>query len=114
MTTAKPRAAAAVVAATMLACCSSAPSPTADLGREPAGKISVDGMYTHLGKLQEIADANKRTHNVHILGTILGADVGVCGVASVIHSAAADRVAACVHSCEHIEAFTTGLSTHPT
>ena len=61
MTTAKLRAAAAVVAATMLACCSSSPSPTADLGRELAGKFSVDGMYTHLGKLQEIADANKRT-----------------------------------------------------
>src|SRR5262249_12139670 len=48
---------------------------------KPAGKLSVDGMYIHLGKLQEIADANKRTHNVHILGTILGADVGVCRVA---------------------------------
>jgi hypothetical protein len=61
MTTAKLRAAAAVVAATMLACCSSSPSPTADLVREPAGRISVDGKYTHLGKLQEVADANKRT-----------------------------------------------------
>ena len=61
MTTAKLRAAAAVVAATMLACCSSSPSPTADRGRELAGKFSVDGMHTHLGKLQVIADANTRT-----------------------------------------------------
>ena len=61
MTTAKLRAAAAVVAATMLACCSSSPSPTADRGRELAGKFSVDGMHTNLGKLQEIADTNTRT-----------------------------------------------------
>jgi outer membrane murein-binding lipoprotein Lpp len=65
MTTAKLLAAAAVVAATMLACCSSSPSPTADLVREPAGKISVDGMPTHLGKLQEIADAKAHPRGRH-------------------------------------------------
>ena len=41
--------------------CSSSPSPAAISARELAGKVSVDGMYAHLGKLQEIADANKRT-----------------------------------------------------
>ena len=65
MTTAKLRAAAAAIAATVLAGCSSSPTASpAELGRELAGKISVDGMYTHLGKLQEIADANKHTRAV--------------------------------------------------
>jgi Zn-dependent M28 family amino/carboxypeptidase len=56
--------AAALVMATVLAACSPAkspPAPAGDLGRELASKATVDGMYTHLRKLQEIADANDRT-----------------------------------------------------
>ena len=49
-----------VVAVTALASCSSTDSaPASDLPRDVAGKISADGMYTHLRKLQEIADANQ-------------------------------------------------------
>ena len=56
-------AAAAIVAAVLAACTSahSPPAPTGDLGRELAGKVSVDGMLVHLRKLQEIADANNGT-----------------------------------------------------
>jgi Zn-dependent M28 family amino/carboxypeptidase len=52
---------AAVVVIAALTSCSSSESPAAptDLGRELAGKVTADGMYTHLRKLQEIADANK-------------------------------------------------------
>jgi hypothetical protein len=32
--------------------------PTTDVARDLAGKVSVDGMYTHLRKLAQIADAN--------------------------------------------------------
>jgi hypothetical protein len=56
------RAVAAVmaVAVTALAACSSASSPPAtDLSRDVAGKVTADAMYTHLRKLQEIADANR-------------------------------------------------------
>ena len=48
------------VALTALAACSSTDSaPTADAPRDVAGKVTADGMYTHLRKLQEIADANR-------------------------------------------------------
>jgi len=56
------RAVAAVmaIAVTALAACSSTePAAATDLPREVAGKVTADGMYTHLRKLQEIADANK-------------------------------------------------------
>ncbi len=49
---------AAVVVAMLLGGCSSAPSPPQDLARDLADKVGVDGMYVHLRKLQEIADAN--------------------------------------------------------
>jgi Zn-dependent M28 family amino/carboxypeptidase len=53
-------AAAAVVIAVLASCSSSESStaPSADVARELAGKVTADGMYTHLRKLQEIADAN--------------------------------------------------------
>jgi Zn-dependent M28 family amino/carboxypeptidase len=48
------------VALTALAACSSSDSaPAADHPRDVAGKVTADGMYTHLRKLQEIADANR-------------------------------------------------------
>jgi Peptidase family M28/PA domain len=49
------------VALTALAACSSTGSapPPKDLARDVAGKVTADGMYTHLRKLQEIADANR-------------------------------------------------------
>jgi Zn-dependent M28 family amino/carboxypeptidase len=56
------RVAAAVmaIAVTALASCSSTESaPAPDLARDVAGKVTADGMTTHLRKLQEIADANK-------------------------------------------------------
>jgi hypothetical protein len=55
------RAVAAVmaVAVTTLAACSSTDSAPAAVPREIAGKVTADGMYTHLRKLQEIADANR-------------------------------------------------------
>ena len=34
-------------------------APAPDLARDLAGKVTADGMYTHLRKLQEIADANR-------------------------------------------------------
>jgi hypothetical protein len=52
--------ASAVLAVTALTSCSSSDSSTApDPARELAGKVTVDGIYTHLRKLQEIADANQ-------------------------------------------------------
>jgi Zn-dependent M28 family amino/carboxypeptidase len=54
----------ALIAATVLTSCSSTeapPAPAQNLGRELAGKITSDAMYTHLRKLAEIADANKGT-----------------------------------------------------
>ncbi|OBF31527.1 peptidase M28 [Mycobacterium sp. ACS1612] len=57
------RAVAAVMAVAVmaLAACSSTEAPVAadDLPREIAGKLTADDMYTHLRKLQEIADANR-------------------------------------------------------
>jgi Zn-dependent M28 family amino/carboxypeptidase len=52
---------AAVVLAVLLVGCSSAPQPEQDLARDLADKVGVDGMYTHLRKLQEIADANNKS-----------------------------------------------------
>ena len=49
-----------VIAVAALASCSSTePAPAPDLPRDMAGKVTADGMYTHLRKLQEIADANR-------------------------------------------------------
>jgi Zn-dependent M28 family amino/carboxypeptidase len=58
MSKAMPMAAAAVVVAMLLGGCSSPPPPSHDLARDLSGKVAVDGMYVHLRKLQEIADAN--------------------------------------------------------
>jgi Zn-dependent M28 family amino/carboxypeptidase len=53
-------AAVAAVAVAVSAACSSTESATAaDLPRDVASKVTADGMYTHLRKLQEIADANR-------------------------------------------------------
>ena len=56
-----PLAGAAVVIATLLGGCSSAPAPPQDVAPDLADKVGVDGMYVHLRKLQEIADANDRS-----------------------------------------------------
>lgn len=48
-----------LVVATLTACSSTEPAPATDLPHDLAGKITADGMYTHLRKLQEIAAANK-------------------------------------------------------
>jgi peptidase M28-like protein/PA domain-containing protein len=56
------RAVAAVMAlavAMLTSCSSNNPAPAADLPHEMANKVTADGMYTHLRKLQEIADANR-------------------------------------------------------
>jgi hypothetical protein len=56
------RAVAAVIAlavAMLTSCSSDAPAPAADLPHDMANKVTADGMYTHLRKLQEIADANR-------------------------------------------------------
>lgn len=51
--------AAGMAIALALASCSSPESvPAPDLPHDVAGKVTADGMYTHLHKLQEIADAN--------------------------------------------------------
>ena len=52
--------AAVVAVLAVLTSCSSSDTagPSPDLAGELAGKVSADGMYTHLQKLQEIADAN--------------------------------------------------------
>ena len=59
--TAKPLAGAAVAIAMLLGGCSSAPAPPQDVARDLADRVGVDGMYVHLRKLQEIADANNGT-----------------------------------------------------
>ncbi|ORB73230.1 M28 family peptidase [Mycobacterium scrofulaceum] len=52
-----------VLATALLAGCSPArpgsPAAAPDLGRALAGKVTVDGMFTHLRALQNIANANK-------------------------------------------------------
>lgn len=55
------KSAVATVVIAMLTSCSStdgAESMPADFARDLAGKVTVDSMYSHLRKLQEIADAN--------------------------------------------------------
>ena len=53
-------AAAMAIAVAALASCSSPESArAADLPHDLAGKVTADGMYAHLRKLQEIADANR-------------------------------------------------------
>lgn len=51
--------AAAAVTAVLIGGCSSRPEPAADLARDLADKVGVDGMFGHLRKLAEIAAANK-------------------------------------------------------
>ena len=49
------------IAVTALASCSSTESaPAPYLPRDVAGKVTADGMYAHLRKLQEIADEYKQ------------------------------------------------------
>jgi hypothetical protein len=53
-------AAVTAIAVTALTSCSSpASTPATNLPRDMAGKVTADGMYTHLRKFQEIADANR-------------------------------------------------------
>ncbi len=49
----------AVALTALVACSSTDSAPAADPARDVAGKVTADGMYTHLRKLQEIADANR-------------------------------------------------------
>jgi Zn-dependent M28 family amino/carboxypeptidase len=54
--------AAAIAVVMALTSCSSSEAPApqpAEFAGDLAGKLTADGMYTHLRKLQEIADANK-------------------------------------------------------
>ena len=48
-----------IAVAALTSCSSTEPTPALDLPRDVAGKVTTDGMYTHLRKLQEIADANR-------------------------------------------------------
>nr|WP_199177935.1 M20/M25/M40 family metallo-hydrolase [Mycobacterium sp. QGD 101] len=52
---------AATLAVALLAACSSGQPGEPDLARDLAGRITVDGIYTHLQKLADIADAH--THD---------------------------------------------------
>jgi hypothetical protein len=62
MSTPLRRTVATVIAAGVLTSCSSPqPAPPTDLARDLAGKITVDGIYSHLRKFAEIADANARS-----------------------------------------------------
>src|SRR4029077_11941244 len=50
----------AIAVAALASCSSTEPAPPPpDLPRDVAAKVTADGMYTHLRKLQEIADANR-------------------------------------------------------
>lgn len=51
-------AASLAVVGLLAACTSGSPPPAPDLGPDLAGKVTVDGVYAHLVKLQEIADAH--------------------------------------------------------
>ncbi len=57
---ARTLAAALVAVSTLIASCSSpsAPPPVLQWGPDLADKVTIDGVYRHLTKLQEIADAN--------------------------------------------------------
>ncbi|HZN84056.1 MAG TPA: peptidase M28, partial [Mycobacterium sp.] len=46
----------AIAVTTLASCSSTEPAPAPDLSRDLAGKVTADGMYTHLRKLQDIAD----------------------------------------------------------
>ena len=48
-----------IAVAALTSCSSTEPAPAPDLPHDMAGKVTADGMYTHLRKLQEIADANR-------------------------------------------------------
>ena len=48
-------------AALLTGCASRSPQRSAEPPGELAGKITTDAMFTHLHKLQEIADANNNT-----------------------------------------------------
>jgi Peptidase family M28/PA domain len=78
------RSAALIAAAVLaLAACSSAPpstAPSADPARELASKVTIDGVYTHLHKLSDIATANQ---NSRAEGTP-GYDASVDYVASML------------------------------
>jgi Zn-dependent M28 family amino/carboxypeptidase len=49
----------AIALTALVACSSTDSAPSADPPRDVAGRVTADGMYTHLRKLQEIADANR-------------------------------------------------------
>ena len=49
----------AIAVAALTSCSSTAPAPAPELARDMAGRVTADGMYTHLRKLQDIASANK-------------------------------------------------------
>jgi hypothetical protein len=49
----------AIAVAALVSCSSPESAPAADLPHDLAGKVTADGMYAHLRKLQEIADANR-------------------------------------------------------
>lgn len=49
----------AIAVAALASCSSTASAPAPELARDMAGRVTADGMYTHLRKLQDIAGANK-------------------------------------------------------
>jgi hypothetical protein len=49
----------AIAVAALASCSSTESAPAPELPRDMAGKVTADGMYTHLRKLQDIAGANK-------------------------------------------------------
>jgi len=49
----------AIAVAALAACSSPESAPAPELPHDLAGKVTTDGMATHLRKLQEIADANR-------------------------------------------------------
>ena len=49
----------AIAVTALTSCSSTASTPATDLPRDMAGKVTSEGMYTHLRKFQEIADANR-------------------------------------------------------
>ncbi|MGA5538277.1 M28 family metallopeptidase [Mycolicibacterium nivoides] len=65
---------AALLLGAALAGCSAQPSPKAVEPQELAGKITVDAMFTHLRKLQEIADSHDGNRAVGSPGYEAGVD----------------------------------------
>jgi Zn-dependent M28 family amino/carboxypeptidase len=49
----------AIAVAALASCSSPESAPAPDLAHDVAGRVTADGMYTHMRKLQEIADANR-------------------------------------------------------